>query len=232
MLGTLNDVYRAARSVDAWGRQYDEIEIDTADGQRMVVLARTVRRARPVSTAYFGVSDISAAGETKIRVNDGVIRAPDTAGVTSDPPTLAALLKDYPVTGGDFSVVDGSKVYLKVTTTDAVASFVYEEEDEANDYVNVTVTNNCKFFTGTSGEVIVQTGEATSTADASYTLLAEIAIADGAMTISHKAPGPVTVPAVSAAYGSVPNLTEAFSTQTLSVCVSGSPSSVTFLVAA
>lgn len=215
---TTVEIHHLLAAWNAFLAEFKPVFILGADGRKHEALVRTSFNATGTNHKWFGVTDISEGEDYKILVNEGRIAAADTAGIESDPPEIAALMKQYVVDEAEFSVSDGSKVYLKITTTSTEADHEYTSEggdtngDAEGDgglgeLLTVETTVKSKTWTGTEGTIVVQPGVAVSTSDVSYVLIAEILIEDGTMIIKQRHDGVVTPPSVSGAFGADPVLT-------------------------
>lgn len=211
-----------------------ETTILDAEGRKLTILARrlgTGAASATDSTKWFAVSDTSTEDVFRVRVNEGRILAPDTAGIEGDPPSVGALAKEYPVEGVELEVADGTFIYLRISTTQADHEHEYESQPDDDAVVALTsrVTHKERVFSGTSAVVVTHAGEASSSSSQSFVLLAEISITDGVMRIIPRHEGLVTVPTLSVSYGAPPVITGDFNESQFEVCDSGTPKSVTFL---
>jgi len=226
-----SDASSAIRSLQDFLRRYKDTDIKTADGKIVTVLARRNRTSEHAVTDYFSVSDISTADQAKVRVAAGIIRAPDISGCDSDPPTIGAILKEYPVAGVDLDVSDGSRIYVKITT-ESGSSFTVTLTAESDDYVSVETEETVKVFTGTSGEIVALTSAPTPSALLSYALIAVVSVTNGSVRFTEEHPGAITVPAVIIPRPTSLTATSAIGGANYWTCVDGTPTEASFLVPA
>lgn len=104
----LDKLYRALR-------QYQDIEISTADGKRLFVLGHSQRNTA-ASKLLFAASSI---GASVARVNAGrvlITQWPAPSGTTMPSPTKVDY--PFPVDETDLTIVPGQFIYLKLTRTE------------------------------------------------------------------------------------------------------------------
>ena len=217
------------RAVQDFLRKYREVDIETADGQIATCLVRRIRPKTAVeSTDWFAVTNISTDSAFRVKVNEGRLLVPDTAGVGSDPPTVTGLAVELPVTGAELDVTDGAIIYVKVTTEHPAAA-VFSVTAEDDDYVSVTVAMDVHRFYALSGELVALTAAPAPSATESFVTVAEISITDGKMNIMPRR-GAITVPAIVTPVLKTASVTSALTTASYWTCNAGTAEEVTFVV--
>lgn len=212
-------------------RRFEVVTLQLDDGTTAKILASDLVPGNITNERYFTVSNISTADKIKIRVADGSFTAPDVSGIVQESPTLAALMKSFPVDGGDYEAADGSKVYLKLTVTKTMVERAPTSEGGGGTVDGLlTVSGNVSLMVwhATEGIVVVQAGDATNTEELCYIKLATITVADGSVSIRQHRDGEIDTPVV---YSLTSSLALSGEVQELTVCIDGSPEPRLFITA-
>lgn len=202
--------------------------ITDADGNRVEVLARTRYTGDPPSE-WFAISNISTRGTFKIRINEGRIISPNPTGAADATPSITAFLRELTVEAKESAVVDGDKVWVKITATEIAVANDYDGAD-TDEYVSVTFKPRSKIWHATAGLIVVQTATPTPSASEGWVLLGEITITAGVLKITPRHRGAIFAPVFTAPYSADPVITTGFSTATYTICDSGSAVDVEFVI--
>jgi hypothetical protein len=197
--------------------------VTNVDGYPIQTPQTQTLRSEPIIQAaqkdwtWFGVEDTSEGEVFSVTINEGRITAPDLAGINSADPTPTAFLREITVEGNDFEVVDGSKIYLKITAEPVDIENEYTNEEQVDDpeggpsasgstykvpdLITVSTWVKGRVWGAVSGELIMSTTEPENTDTIGHVLLTEIEITDGKMTIKRRRTGGVDVTTIAAAFG-------------------------------
>lgn len=229
-----------------WGylSQYEERFVTLDSGERVMIMARRAGGGGETLTDYlwFATDDITVNGAFRIRVGPGRFSCTEVTGIDSDPPTVAQFVREVSVAGGEFSVTNGSSVYLKITAAQLDSSLEYDNEGQspadpaggptggatytAEELITVTVTNKGRVFYALSGEIVVTSTPPTGDATTGYILLTDIEIAGKTMTIKRRRRS-VDIGTITGVYGG-PVVVDA-NTEDQLTCVSGEEKTCTYL---
>lgn len=147
---------------------------------------------------------VSKTGATSVSVEEGRVLAPDFTSLTGTATSPDYVLKEYTVsTASVSSIVNGDKIYLKITfsdtgaytsTLDTSITFVASDPDLSGG-LNVGIEG--KLYTYSSATIERHNTPPSNTATVCYVLLAEITVSGGEITlIKQRHDGVVTAPSL------------------------------------